>query len=227
MPTVLITGANRGLGLEFVRRYAADGWRVIATCRNPLGLDDLAQAQGNIEIHGLDVTDARQVDKLAQDMDGQGIDILINNAGIYGPRTNSPTDFDASQWAQVFDVNVMAPLKVAGAFLPHLSLSKFAKIIAISSKMESMHDNTSGGSYIYRSSKAALNAVMKSLSIDVLEKNIAVAVLHPGWVQTDMGGPSALIDAKTSVAGMHKVIDGLTIDETGHFYNYDGAPVPW
>jgi len=227
MPTVLITGANRGLGLEFVRQYAANGWRVIATCRNPLGLGDLAQAQGNIEIHGLDVTDTRQVDKLAAELDGQCIDVLINNAGIYGPRTNSPTDFDTAQWAQVFAVNVMAPLKVAGAFIPHLSHSHNAKIITVSSKMGSMHDNTSGGSYIYRSSKAALNAVMKSLSIDVLENKISVAVLHPGWVQTDMGGPSALIDAKTSVAGMHKVINGLTIDKTGHFYNYDGAPIAW
>jgi len=227
MPTILITGANRGLGLEFARQFADVGWHVIATCRNPLGLDALAKVEGSLEIHGLDVTDDGQVDKLAADLKDRAVDVLLNNAGIYGPRDSSPTHFDKNVWAEVMAVNVMAPLKVSGAFLPHVAKSEMKKIVTVSSKMGSMTDNTSGGSYIYRSSKAALNAVMKSLSIDAAPQNITVAMLHPGWVQTDMGGPSALIDAETSVRGMRHVIDGLTPDQSGRFFNYDGAPIPW
>jgi len=227
MPTVMITGANRGLGVEFARQYGADGWTVIATCRNPIDVGELATIDGDIQVHGLDVTDGAQVDRLAGELDGTAIDVLINNAGIYGPREYAPGDADQAAWHQVMQTNVMAPLKVAAAFTPHVVAGDLKIMATVSSKMGSMGENTSGGSYIYRSSKAAVNAVMRSLSYEVEGQGITVFVLHPGWVQTDMGGPSAAIDAVTSVTGMRGVIDGAGPDANGRFFNYDGAELPW
>lgn len=227
MPTCLITGANRGLGLEFARQYLADGWTVIATCRAPLHAADLASLQGSIQIHPLDVTDFAQVEALGRTLAKQPIDVLINNAGIYGPRNVTHETVAYRDWPQVMRTNVAAPLKMSSVFLGGVCKSGQKKIVAISSKMGSMTDNTSGGAYLYRSSKAALNAVMKSFSIDVRGSGVTVALLHPGWVRTDMGGPSALIEASESVTGMRRVIDGLTPEKSGRFFNYDGEEVPW
>ena len=227
MPTVLITGANRGLGLEFARQYAADGWRIIATCRDPLKAQGLAPLPGNIEVHTLDVTDNTQIQALAKTLKKEPIDLLLNNAGIYGPRPAKLGGIDYAAWADVMRVNAMSPLKVSECFLDHIVAGDMKKIVTISSKMGSMGDNDAGGSYIYRSSKAALNAVMKCLSIDLKPRGISVAVMHPGWVRTDMGGPTGLIDADESVTGMRQVIDGLNLQKTGHFYNYDGTEIPW
>jgi len=226
MPTVLITGANRGIGLEFARQYGADGWQVIATCRNPIGVGELATIEGNIQIHGLDVTDTRQRERLANELEGTTIDVLINNAGIYGPKGYGPGDIDLRDWHQTLEVNAMTPLLVSMAFVPHV-VAAGGKIVTLSSKMGSMEDNTSGGNYIYRSSKAAANAVMKSLANDLSSKSIPVGVMHPGWVETDMGGPNALISTETSVTGMRQVIEKLDMASTGNFFNYDGAKVPW
>ncbi len=221
MPTVLITGANRGLGLEFTRQYAADGWKVIATCRNPIGLGELATVPGEIEVHGLEVTDHAQIERLATELADTKIDLLINNAGVYGPLDADP-DHDA--WSQVMRVNAMAPLKIAQAFAPQVAGGMIA---TVTSKMGSIAENSSGGTYIYRSSKAALNAVMVSLSHDLRADGIIVAVLHPGWVRTDMGGANGLIDAPESVAGMRRVLAGLSASDSGGFFNYDGSRVPW
>ena len=222
---VLITGANRGIGLEFTKQYAADGWRVIACCRHPqkaTELQALAATHSNINIVGLDVGDFAQIDALAAQLKAETIDVLINNAGIYAHNDNSETD-----WAQSFKINAMAPLKVAQAFKHHIANSQLKKLATLSSKMGSMQDNTSGGSYIYRSSKTAVNMVMKSLSVDLKPAGISVVTLHPGWVQTDMGGSNALIDTPTSVSGLRKVIEYLDLDNTGKFIAYDGKEIAW
>ncbi len=227
MPTCLITGANKGLGLEFARQYAADGWKVIATCRRPDVAEALTALQGNIQIYPLDVTDFARIEQLARKLNGEAIDLLINNAGVYGPRVGTCKTVDYAVWCEVLRVNTMAPLKVSAAFLDHLARGDQRKIVTISSKMGSIADNTSGGVYIYRSSKAALNAAMKSLSIDLRDQEIIVVVLNPGWVRTEMGGPGATIDSNESVVGMRGVIDNLHIEDSGRFLHYDGTEIPW
>ncbi|PHS77276.1 MAG: short-chain dehydrogenase, partial [Rhodospirillaceae bacterium] len=222
MSTVMITGANRGLGLEFARQYAADGWHVITTCRRPA---EAAQLNGlkNCDVHALDVTDFAAVAKLAQQLDGTKIDVLINNAGVYGPKGDTLNNVNFDAWPDVLKTNAMAPLCVSQCFAPHVAASEQKCIATLSSKMGSMSDNSSGGSYIYRSSKAALNAVLKSLSHDLAEFGINVITLHPGWVRTDMGGPNGLIDAPQSVNGLRQVIANASPETSGGFFNYDGA----
>jgi NAD(P)-dependent dehydrogenase (short-subunit alcohol dehydrogenase family) len=227
MPSVLITGANRGLGLEFVRQYLAGGWDVHACFREQGDL--LPQyAGGNLALHTLDVADFDQIEQLAGALSGKPIDLLICNAGIHPQRGNTRfgnTNYEA--FAMAYRVNAMAPLKMAEAFVGHVAGSKGKKMAFITSKMGSMADNTSGGSYIYRSSKAALNMVVKSLSIDLAPLGIVTALLHPGWVKTDMGGPNAWITPEQSVTGMRKVIDRLNPSDSGEFYAYDGQLIPW
>ena len=223
----MITGSNRGIGLEFVRQYAALGWKVIATCRNPIGVGDLAKVEGNIEVHGLDVTDQYSIDRLAKDLDGIAIDLLLNSAGIFGPRKYTFNGLDYSEWIKVFDTNIFSPLKICTTFLPNVLKSNQKKMVTVSSIMGSIGQNTGGGNCIYKSSKTAVNQVMRCLANDLLEKNVAVCLLHPGWVKTDMGGESADITAEVSVFGMRSVIDDLNIQSTGSFYNYDGKIIPW
>ena len=225
---VLITGANRGLGLEFTQQYAADGWNVIACCRHPqsaLDLQALAATHSNVKIYTLDVADFAQIDALAMQLRDESIDVLINNAGVYPASSFGDTNYD--DWAAAFKVNSMAPLKMAEAFVQHITRSHFKKIATLSSKMGSLDDNTSGESYSYRSSKTAVNMVMKSLSIDLKPYGISVVTLHPGWVQTDMGGSNALINAQTSVSGLRKVIESLSLSTTGQFIAYDGKAINW
>jgi NAD(P)-dependent dehydrogenase (short-subunit alcohol dehydrogenase family) len=227
MPSVLITGANRGLGLEFTRQYAADGWRVFAACRDPAGARNLAAVEGDVSAETLDVDDGPQVAALANKLSGQPIDVLINNAGIYGPKdvTRDTVVYDA--WGQVFRTNAMSPLAVSAAFVANVAQGGQKKIITLSSIMGSIAENDSSGDFIYRSSKAAVNAVMKSLAGDLKSEGITVAVLHPGWVRTDMGGPNAAIEAPESVTGMRAVIAGLKESDSGRFLNYDGTEIPW
>ncbi|TVR82489.1 MAG: SDR family oxidoreductase [Rhodospirillales bacterium] len=227
MPTCLITGANRGLGLEFAKQYAADGWKVLATCRQPETADALNAVEGQIQVYPLDVTDFARVEALGRRLQNEAIDLLINNAGVYGPRLVRHDSVDYAAWAEVFRVNAMAPLKVSAVFLDHVRRGNHKLIVAITSKMGSLADNTSGGVYLYRSSKAALNAVMRSLSIDLRDQGIAVVLLNPGWVRTDMGGPGAELEAFESVAGMRDVIAGLSFEDSGRWLNYDGTDVAW
>ncbi|MDH5750315.1 MAG: SDR family oxidoreductase [Rhodospirillales bacterium] len=227
MPTVLITGASRGIGLEFAKQYADDGWKVIATCRDPGGANELKGLAGKVEVHALDITDRGQIQALAKSLKRENIDILINNAGIYGPKPALLGGINYGAWEEVMRTDAMSPLKVSECFLDHIARGKMKKIIAISSKMGSISDNSSGGSYIYRSSKAALNAVMKSLSIDLKERGVVVALLHPGWVKTDMGGPGALIDSRESVSKMRDVIAGLGPEQSGGFFGFDGERISW
>jgi len=227
MPTILITGASRGLGKEFTRQFAADGWRVIATCRSLEGGANLRDVEGNIEVHLLDVLDHRAIEKLSDDLKDESIDCLLNNAGVYGLKGAGFGDSDYDVWTKEFQTNVHSPMKMAEAFIEQVARSDRKQIVTLTSKMGSIGDNEAGGSYVYRSSKAAMNAVVKSLSIDLKGRGVTCAALHPGWVRTDMGGPAGLIDAPESVAGMKAVIEGLDISKTGQFFNYDGTAIPW
>jgi NAD(P)-dependent dehydrogenase (short-subunit alcohol dehydrogenase family) len=229
--TVLITGANRGLGLEFSRQYAEAGWRVIAACRQPtaaLELQKLAKEYSSLQVEALDVSDFAQIDALSERLTEETIDVLLNNAGIYGDNAEHGFgQLDYQAWVHTLAINTLAPIKMAEAFLPQLESSKNKLIANVSSLMGSLTDNTSGGSLLYRSSKAGLNAAMKSLSLDLRPKSIGVLILHPGWVKTDMGGKNALIDVEESVSGMIQQIKAFSLDKTGEFIRYDGSVVPW
>ena len=228
--TVLITGSNRGIGLELAHQYATQGWRVLACCRHPdqaTALNRLGDKFPNITLHTLDVTRKDQVQKLAADLHDCPIDILFNNAGIYGPDDAAFGNTDEARWLECLRTNVIAPMKMMEAFMTHVAASKHKLIAAMSSKMGSMADNGSGGSYIYRSSKAALNAVMKSAAIDLAPRRVKVAILHPGWVQTDMGGPGAEISAAESVGRMREILGTITPENSGTFFDIDGTTIPW
>lgn len=225
MPTLLITGANRGIGLELTKRYAAAGWRVIATCRDPQGAIALKAVNGDVTVEALEVTDYAAVDKLSAKHAGIGIDLLLNNAGIYGNRDGALKISDFDTYLNVLQVNSVAPMKVALAFLPQVQTAK-GKIATISSRMGSI-ETSSGGSYVYRASKAAIKAAMHNLALDIKSAGVTVIVLHPGWVKTDMGGQGADIDVQTSAAGLQKTIDSAGLKDTGKFFNYDGSEIPW
>ena len=225
--TVLITGTNRGLGLEFVKQFAIEGYQVIACTRKINKKDELHQLQEKfktISICKLDIANFSSIDQFAK-LFKKPIDILINNAGVYPDSSIDHVDYKA--WLDAFKINTLAAFKMTKAFLPHLKKGRLKKIASLTSKMGSIDDNSGGGEYIYRSSKTALNMVMKSLSIDLKPFDLSVITLHPGWVRTDMGGPNGLIDVDESVAGMKRQIDKLTIRTTGQFIAYDGKKIPW
>ena len=231
MATVLITGANRGLGLEFCRQYAEQGWQVIACSRNPddaSDLNNLASRHPNIQLEALDVADFEQIDVLSKKLANRGIDVLINNAGIYADNKNNGFGhFDYQAWTNSLLINTQAPAKMTEAFLAQIKNSDKKLVVNISSLMGSIADNGSGGSVFYRSSKAALNAAMKSLAIELKSQSVGVLTLHPGWVRTDMGGPNGLIDADESISGMRAVIENFSLEQSGCFVKYDGTPMPW
>ncbi|MBL4849253.1 MAG: SDR family oxidoreductase [Planctomycetes bacterium] len=226
MPTVLITGSNRGLGLEFVRQYSSEGWRVYACCRTPQTASALnALASETVTIHALDVSDFTAIEALAGELQGVAIDVLINNAGVFGD--GSPFgSINYEVFRKTLEVNTLAPLRIVECFLPHVEAGELKRIAHVTSKMGSIADNTSGGRYAYRTSKAALNMVNRSLSHDLGARAVTV-VLHPGWVATDMGGAGAPLQPPESVTGMRGVIAGLSAGDSGKFYNYDGAELPW
>ncbi len=230
MANVLITGANRGIGLEFVEQFLARGDKVFACCRHIDSADELKQlhiGHADLGLLELDVSNTQSLANFPAQLQGQAIDIFINNAGVYGPRNTEFGNVDGRAWASVFQVNSIAPLLLTQLLLDNLRKGKEKKLVYITSKMGSIEDNEGGGSYIYRSSKTALNSIVKSIAIDLADEGFSAAVLHPGWVLTDMGGPNALIDTSTSVAGMISVIDGLDKQQSGSFFNYDGKLVPW
>lgn len=219
MAVVLITGANRGIGLEMTRQYSARGDEVIAVCRlsNP-ALDEL----GVRVIDGIDVTSDESVARLVNELDGVHIDRLVNNAGIL--ERNALDDFDAASVERQFRVNAVAPLRVTTVVLP--LLRNGSGVFIITSRMGSVDDNTSGGAYGYRMSKAAVNMAGKSLSVDLKESGIGVFLLHPGWVSTDMTGNTG-IGVEQSAAGLIDRMDNLDISQTGTFWHQEGYPLPW
>lgn len=219
MPTALITGANRGLGLEFARQYKEAGWDVVATARQS---SSELEALG-VRVETLDMQDLDAVERFGDRLDRP--DLLIANAGTYGPREVTRAD-EAREWAETFVTNTIAPFLLAQSVLPLVEAGS-GKLIAVSTKMGSIEDNTSGGFIAYRSSKAALNMAWRSLAIEARDRGVTAAVLHPGWVQTRMGGASAPLEPEECVAGMRRVIDGLGADQSGGFFSYDGTTLPW
>jgi NAD(P)-dependent dehydrogenase (short-subunit alcohol dehydrogenase family) len=236
MPTVLVTGANRGLGLEFTRQYCDAGWQVIATCRDPAGaaeLQALRSQHPGLEIEVLDVGDFATIDALAARLAGRPMDVLLNNAGVFGPKPGAEQDLrqnfgsmDYEVWTEVLRVNLMAPMKMAEAFVDHVAASTQKKIVAISST-EGSSPNAKGGIYAYRTSKAALNMLMQNLAPDLAPRGIVTAAFCPGWIRTRMGGPRAPLEAPPSIAGLRRVIDGLTPENSGKFWLWTGERLPW
>lgn len=228
---VLITGANRGIGLEMVRYAMQQGWRVFACCRDPHNADNLFNiarlSNGRISVHIADMLELATVQALSYELRHEPIDILINNAGIYGSDKNTFGAVDVDSWLQTFQVNSIAPLKMVEAFSEQLMMGQRKLVACMSSKMGSMADNGYGNSYIYRSSKAALNAVVKSLSIDLKEKGVISVALHPGWVKTEMGGPNAEISTAECVTQIFTNLSTLTINDSGRFIDIDGTDIPW
>jgi NAD(P)-dependent dehydrogenase (short-subunit alcohol dehydrogenase family) len=231
MDSVLITGASRGIGLEFARQYAADGWQVYACCRNPEGAADLktlATAPGvKLSVHKMDTTDQASIQAVADELAGEEIDILINNAGISGRRDVGVGSLDYDSWAEVMETNVLAPMKVTEAFLEHVSESYMQLVVMISSRMGSIGDTTSGGSMIYRTSKSALNMAMRCLALETKSNGLTTVSVHPGWVRTDMGGTEATLTTHESVSALRDLFFQLRIGDSGKFYNYDGTELPW
>ena len=218
MPTVLITGANRGLGLEFARQYSSDGWDVVATARESSPeLDEL-----QVRVERLDMNDLDALAGFGSRLDS--LDLLVANAGTYGPKDAESAE-EATRWLDTFRVNTVAPYLLARSVRPLVERSR-GKLIAVSTKMGSIEDNGSGGYLAYRSSKTALNMAWRNLALEVRRSGVVAAVLHPGWVQTRMGGSSAPLKPEESVSGMCQVIDGLGLDDSGEFFAYDGSRIP-
>lgn len=222
-PTVLITGANRGIGLEFARQYAADGWAVIGTARRPAQADALAAL--DVEVLQLDVTDGQSIAALAAALDGRAIDMLINNAGIF-PRVSEIDNISPDDYLQTLTVNTVGPMLITQALMPNLREGKLKQIINITSQLASIERN-SGGYYGYRESKAALNMFTATLAAELGPEGFICLAIHPGWVRTDMGGESATLSPEESVSGMRLVIGGLDADDNGRYLGYDGNAVAW
>ena len=223
-PTVLITGANRGLGLEFARQYAADGWHVIGTARNPQRADELKAL--SVEVATLDVADPESIDALASSLEGRPIDLLINNAGIF-PRVSSIEEIDFDDYSRTLAVNTVGPVRVTRALLPNLRASDMKTVVNITSRLGSIALTDNGVFYGYRESKAALNMFTRTLANELKPDGFTCLTVHPGWVQTDMGGENANLTPAESISGMRAVIAERGPEDTGTYWSYSGEEVPW
>jgi short-subunit dehydrogenase len=231
MSTVMITGANRGLGLEFSKQYLERGFKVLATCRVPSEAEGLQKLQNkfgeNLKIFSVELAKHSDIEELKNEIKSEAIDILINNAGVYHGRGQIFGELNYEDWLKTMQINLLAPVKIAEVFVENLLIGEKKCLVNITSQMGSIADNNSGGSYLYRSSKAALNAAVKSVSIDMKEQGLIAVVLHPGWVKTDMGGENASMSAEESIRRMSQVIDQLNPEKSGKFLNYDGNEIEW
>ena len=223
-PTVFITGANRGLGLEFARQYAEDGWTVIGTARKPDDADEL-KATG-ARIVQLDVLDQDSVSAMAAQLEGEPVDLLINNAGIF-PRESAIQNINFDDYSRTLAVNTVGPVRVTQALLENLRRGDKKQIVNMSSALGSIGDNDRGGFYGYRESKAALNMFTKTLAAELGPDGFICLAIHPGWAATDMGGPNAPLTPAQSVTGMKAVIDGLEAEDNGRYRSYTGELVAW
>lgn len=248
MPSVVITGANRGLGLEFTRQFLASGWTVHAGVRRPAqasSLAELAEAEpSTLNIHAVDLSEFSSIDQFAAGIGDAPIDVLINNAGIMDIGTSDFSEknrhsiqvlgsLDHDAWAEVFRTNVLGTTRLTEALLPNIAAGADRKIVMISSIMGSIAACVlgsfppGGGLYLYRSTKAALNMVTRNMAADLAGRGFTVIAVNPGWVRTDMGGADAMFDAATSVGNMISVITGATPADNGSFISHDGARLPW
>jgi NAD(P)-dependent dehydrogenase (short-subunit alcohol dehydrogenase family) len=226
MPTVLITGASRGLGFELARQYAADGWTVIGTVRDPKAGAKLSAISKTVQVHLADVADRSALARLAKDLKGAPIDVLICNAGIYGPKGQGFGQTDYAAWEEVMRVNVLAPMATVEALIDNVAKSQQKKIVMMSSRLSCL-SVFEGGDTIYRTSKTALNQVMRCLAVDLEKRGVTVISVSPGWVKTDMGGDAAPLTADVSIKGLRQVIGGLARKDNGKFIHYDGTENPW
>ena len=232
MPNVLVTGSNRGLGIEWVRQYADEGWRVFATCRHPSEaneLNELAAKHEAITIHRMDVTRQDEISALARELLNESIDVLINNAGVYLEKYDGTNleKFRFDDWELTLRVNTLGCLRVTSALKEMVARSERRLVVAISSHMGSITEIKDADSYYYRSSKAALNAAMKGLSLELKPRGMGVLILHPGWNNTRMGGRDAPFRPIDTVSGMRQVIEGFSLENTGQFLRFDGVEIPW
>jgi len=229
MSSIMITSANRGLGLEFVRQYAADGWRTFAACRNPDAAQKLHKLArtGPVTVFPMDVTDSSSVRRAAAGLNGESIDVLLNSAGIIGKPGQRTGNIDYESWEEVLNVNTLGPLRVTEAFVEHVARSERKLVVTITSGLGSLADNTSGGSIPYRSSKAAVNMAMRSAAIDLAPRGITCVLVNPGWVKTDMGGAGAPLKPSESVAALKRLIMTFGLVHSGKFFHYDGREYPW
>ncbi|MEQ8248308.1 MAG: SDR family oxidoreductase [Alphaproteobacteria bacterium] len=239
MPTILVSGANKGLGLGFATRFAADGWRVFAACRDPESAGDLHAladaAEGRVQIDSLDVTDPASIDRYASCLSGEAVDILFNNAGIQGPQPQNfgNTDYDA--WDRVIRTNVFGVMRMSEAFIGHVAASERKLIVNVSSGTSSIANKSAmtppghakGELYLYRSSKTALNMVSRCMAWELEPRGVAVVMLGPGWVRTALGSDAAKFSVDESVANCTPMIQSWSLSDNGKFYLYDGSEVPW
>ncbi len=229
MSTALITGANRGLGLEFCRQLQSRGWTVHACARD---LADAPIVPGAVW-HNLDVSDFAAIDSLARELDGNAIDLLVNNAGVAPRQSSSLTDLDYDMWRDVMNINTLAPIKMIEAFIGHIASSERKLIASMSSELGSMTSTQgsglgrSGPWLPYRVSKAALNMAHLAIGDQLTEREITAVLLHPGWVATELGGTHAPMSAAASVQALLAVLDGVTAADHGKFLSYDGRNIPW
>ena len=228
MQTALITGANRGIGLNLVKQFLKAGWQVVAACRKPDSAPALAAlACPQLQVLPLDVTDARSVLALVAALDGRALDVLVNNAGIMGPAQQNVRDMDYDAFLQTLNVNAVAPLRVSAALLPNLKLSKRPRIVTVSSQMGAFALDMGPGHIAYSSSKSAVSKVMQLMAKELSPEGIIVCPVHPGWVKTDMGGPNAMVEPADSAAGLFKLIDGLQLQHSGRFWTWEGQEHAW
>jgi NAD(P)-dependent dehydrogenase (short-subunit alcohol dehydrogenase family) len=226
MTTILITGANRGIGLEFVKQYAADGAEVIACCREPAKAGELKAVKGQVRVTALDVGDPASVEALKKDLGDAPVDILINNAGVGGPRNVTPGTLDMDAWLNVFRVNSVAPFLMALRFKANLKAGQEKKLVTITSVLGSIAES-GGGNQPYRASKSAVNSLMHGAAKDWAKDGILVGIFHPGWVQTDMGGSGAPVKVEDSVKGLRARIAELNAASSGSYRDYSNRAIPW
>jgi NAD(P)-dependent dehydrogenase (short-subunit alcohol dehydrogenase family) len=228
MPSILISGASRGLGLEFTRQYALDGWRVHATCRDPARADRLhALAHPNVSIHQLDAASDESVAALAQEFQGVPLDIVLANAGVAEAREITPETIKREDWLELVATNTFGPLALVGALKENLRAGEQKKAVAVSSLMASIGRNDWGTQYVYRASKSGLNALWKNLSVEWHKDGISCVLIRPGYVKTEMTGFKGDVLPEDTVAGMRRVLSGVTIADTGRYLSYDTTELPW
>jgi len=231
MPTLLITGANRGIGLALCQLTAAQGWTIHACCRQLKKAKELKELQAqypeNIQCHVLDVKSHKSLEALQESIGSTPIDVLINNAGVHALAASKFGDSADDAWQEAVGVNLLAPMKMMELFVDNIATSTMKTIANISSKMGSIDDNGSGGAYAYRATKAALNAVSVSAAHDLKHRDIIVMILHPGWVRTDMGGPHGEISVSESAIQLLDMITNADMNKSGRFLDIDGSEIAW